>query len=327
MSMTSYGNLRLLIAGCGSIGKRHIEVLLDIGIKQIAACDPSYEQRKSIGNLFPQVFLYENYEQALKDWKPQAVFVLTPTAMHVGMAMIALRHNCHVFIEKPLSTISSEVDGLLCLAHEKGLKIMVGFCFRYHEALVEAKRMVEDGEIGRLVNIRALMGEHFPTEQPNYRNMYYARYSGAFELVHDLDLAIWFAAQSVKEVYGVYGSYSDIGISAPDSVEFLLRFEDRIVATVHLDFYQIPRRRQLELIGTNGVVLVEFADWNTATLSCYTHETVCWTVKNFSTKRNDMFRDEDIEFLDAVSSKGGKITCTIEEALRSLQVVEHVYRP
>ena len=39
-------------------------------------------------------------------------------------------------------------------------------------------------------------------------------------------------------------------------------FEDRCVASVHLDFFQRPRRRQMELIGTEGVVTVEFARWD-----------------------------------------------------------------
>ena len=41
---------------------------------------------------------------------------------------------------------------------------------------------------------------------------------GAFELVHDLDLAIWFAGQEIDSVQAVYGSYSDMGMESPDIV-------------------------------------------------------------------------------------------------------------
>ncbi|WP_319560125.1 Gfo/Idh/MocA family oxidoreductase [Marispirochaeta sp.] len=326
MPATEYQNIKILLIGCGSIGKRHIRVLLELGVTQIAACDPSSKQREEAQMIFSQIRLYEDYKQALLEWNPHAVFILTPTAMHVEMALVALYHNCHVFIEKPLSNTSQGVNKLRSMAEEKGLTVMVGFCFRYHEALVQAKKMVTDDNIGRLVNIRALMGEHFPTVQPNYLSMYYARYSGAFELIHDLDLAIWFAAQKVEEVYSVYGSYSDIGISAPDSIELLLKFKDRLAASVHLDFYQIPRRRQLELIGTNGVITVEFADWDNATLSYFTQENNRWEIQKFSTQRNDMFRDEDAEFLDAIQNRD-EVSCTVEEAMKSLHVVENVYTP
>src|SRR5205085_7137903 len=135
---------------------------------------------------------------------------------------------------------------------------MVGLCFRYHKGLREVKQLLCDGAIGRLVSIRALMGEHLPDVRPDYRTLFSAQYSGAFDLMHDIDLALWFANQPVREVKAIYGSYSDMGIQAPDLVEILIDFEDRCLASVHLDFFQRPRRRQIELIGVAGVIAVEF---------------------------------------------------------------------
>jgi predicted dehydrogenase len=70
--------------------------------------------------------------------------------------------------------------------------------------------------------------------------------------MHDIDLAIWYAGQPVRQVYSLNGTYSDIGIEAPDVVEILMGFKDRCLASVHLDFFQRPRRRQIELIGTDS---------------------------------------------------------------------------
>ena len=321
-----YDSLKVLVVGCGSIGRRHMQVLTEIGVTQIAGCDSSSVQREQIRKLFPEVNLYTNYGQSLDEWAPDAVFILTPTSMHLSMATEALVHNAHVFIEKPLSNTSIGVDELEDLAAKKNLKVMIGFCFRYHEVILRAKKFVEEGAIGRIINIRAHMGEHFPTVQPNYLNMYYAKYSGAFELVHDLDLAIWLANQSVEETYGVFGSYSDIGIEAPDSVDLLLKFEDRLVSNIHLDFFQKPRRRSLEIIGTTGIVIVEFSTWEKASLAYYAEEAGEWITQEFSTKRNDMFRDEDTEFLQAILTDK-PISCSIAEALKSIEVIEQVYRP
>lgn len=323
MQVNRFSSLRLLLAGCGSIGKRHGQVLRDMGAKNLFACDPSEEQRNSFRALLPEAKLFVDYEEALAAVSPDAVFILTPTAMHLDMAMKALKAGCHVFIEKPLAPISDGVEELKTLAREKGLHVMVGFCFRYHEVLLKAKKLLEEGTIGRLINIRAMVGEPFAEVQPNYLNMYYSRYSGAFELVHDLDLALWYSGQKVKEVYSVNGPFSDMGMQSPDSVEILLGFEDRMAATVHLDFYQYPRRRQMELMGVKGTIIVEFASWDEATLSWYNSDTRVWNKTTYPTKRNDMFRDEDTEFLRAVLGEG-EIICTVDEALRSLRVVEKV---
>ena len=318
-------DLNILIAGCGSIGKRHAQVLWELGLRNLTACDPSPQQRQSMQQLLPGIAVTEDYAAALQTGAFDAVFILTPTAMHLSMATQALNAGCHVFIEKPLANTQKGVEELKALAAEKGLLVMVGFCFRYHEVLRRAKVLLEQGTIGRLVNIRAFMGEPFAEIQPNYKNMYYSKYSGAFELVHDLDLAIWYAGQEITEVKAVYGSFSDMGMESPDSIEMLVRFRDRLAANVHLDFYQHPRRRQIELMGVKGTITVEFASWDKATLSWYNTDTRTWNVCEYKTARNDMFRDEDEEFLLAILGQR-PLTCTIDEACKSLSAVAQVYQ-
>ena len=319
-------DMKVLLAGCGSIGKRHAQVLKEMGIRNMAACDPFVSSHEAMRAVVPYAKMYTDYAAAIDDYKPDAVFILTPTAMHLSMAKQALEKNCHVFIEKPLSNIPEGTDELKALAEKQGRIVMVGFCFRYHTVLRKAKELLKQGIIGRLISVRALMGEPFYEIQPNYLNMYYSKYSGAFELIHDLDLAIWFAEQKITEVQGMYGSYSDMGMQSPDIVEMLIRFEDQCMANVHLDFFQSPRRRQIDLIGMNGVITVEFASWDEATLSVYSKNDAQWRRETIPTARNDMFRDEDMDFLNCVLS-GRKPDCTIDEALKSLNAVSSIYRP
>jgi predicted dehydrogenase len=126
-------------------------------------------------------------------------------------------------------------------------------------------------------------------------------------------------------VYALSGSYSDIGITAPDVAEILIGFEgrgahDRCLATVHLDFFQRPRRRQIELIGAAGVIIVEFARWDRCTVSVYEAAKAAWGHEELVTDRDDMFRAEDREFLRAVA-EDLPIRCTIAEARKSVEVV------
>src|SRR5690606_32917916 len=153
-----------------------------------------------------------------------------------------------------------------------------------------------------------------------------AKQGGAFDLMHDIDLAIWYAARPIRSVCGLYGTYSDIGIEAPDLVEILIEFEDRCLASVHLDFFQRPRRRQMELICTEGVVLVEFARWDHCTLSVYEARTRSWQTEEMATDRDDMFRAEDREFLEAVA-EDRPVRCGIEEARESVAVVAAAQLP
>ena len=261
----------------------------------------------------------ESYEAGLAQ-QPDAVFILTPPKLHIPQAMDAAKAGCHVFLEKPLSDTLEGVDQLNALAQQTNKKIMVGLCFRYHEGLAQAKKILDSGQIGRLVSVRALFGEHMPDVRPDYKNLFSAKYSGAFDCMHDVDLALWYADQPITAVNSLYGTYSDIGIEAPDIAEILVGFEDRCIASIHLDFFQRPRRRQMELVGTQGVIIVEFASWDNYTLAVYQASTGIWETRTDSTERDDMFRAEDREFLKAVAEEK-PIVSTTEEASKSLSVI------
>jgi len=308
-----------LIVGCGSIGKRHARVLAGLGVADLRACDLVSEQRASLSSEVPTVRMYGSYTESLRD-HPEVVLICTPPKLHIPMAVEAVKAGAHVLCEKPLSDATDGIDELAALAAESGKKVMVALCFRYHEGLFKVKRCLDSGRVGRLVSIRAMMGEHLPSVRPDYRNLFTSRYSGAFDLTHEVDLAIWFAGQTVREVHCVSGSYSDLAIEAPDLVEMLIGFENRCVASVHLDFFQRPRRRQIELIGTDGVAIVEFARWDRCTVSVYEAASGSWQQEELVTNRDDMFRAEDREFLEAVA-EDKPITCTIAEARKSVETI------
>lgn len=323
--MSDWKDLRTLVVGCGSIGKRHARVLRQIGVKTLYACDPVPGQVEAAARDARFDKVADSFEAGVA-LAPDVVFLCTPPALHVAQATQAITAGCHVFSEKPLSADLRGVDELADLVARAGRKFMVGLCFRYHRGLLKAREVQEAGRIGRIVSIRALMGEHLPDIRPDYRSLYLAKYNGAFELMHDIDLAIWYAGQDVRAVQGIYGGFSDIGIEAPDLVELLLEFPDRCVASVHLDFFQLPRRRQIELMGTRGTITVEFASWDECTISVYDAESRAWAVERLATDRDDMFRDEDREFLQAVASDR-PVVCTLAEGRKSLRAVLQAQAP
>lgn len=325
MEINKFGSLTVAVVGCGAIGKRHIHVLEEMGVGKIVACDPNLSTLELVKTTHPNLITCERYEDCFK-YDPFAVFILTPTKMHIPMAITALKNGAHVFIEKPLSNSSEGIEELKAVAKKEDKQVMVGFCMRYHKALIKAKEMLKSGRVGRLVSVRAMVGEDFPSIHPEYKDMYLCKYSGVFELVHDVDLAIWFADLPVESVQSVYGSFSDYEFEAPDTVEMLMKFDGNCVASVHLDFFQNPRRRTMELICTKGIITIEFGSWDKASIKVYEKDSAKWEETEMETRRNDMFIDEDSEFLlRALDNK--PMICDIDEASKSLLAVESVYKP
>ena len=291
-----------LVVGFGSIGRRHTRILKELGLTDVSVCDPSPEMQARARDEFGIARVFETLDEALAV-KPDTAFICSPTGLHIEQGIEAVEAGADVFMEKPLSTSIYRIDELESVARERGRIIMVGHCFRFHEGLRRAKEWLAEGRIGRLISVRAIVGEYIPDVMPTYRDMYISQYSGVYELMHDIDLALWFAGQRPVRVFAIDGSFSDVGMKSPDMAEMLIEFEGRCTASVHLDFFERARHRQTELLGTEGTIIVEFAKWDECSLSLYEARTAAWHTEVLSTDRDDMFRAEDGAFLDAVIAR------------------------
>ena len=104
-------DLSVYIVGCGSIGRRHTEVLKSLGIKDIRIYDNDFKKMESLLVEFPDIKTCNTFEDGLKE-KPDAVFILTPTKLHLEMIRKSVQNGCHVFSEKPISDSIEGIDEL-----------------------------------------------------------------------------------------------------------------------------------------------------------------------------------------------------------------------
>jgi len=241
------------------------------------------------------------------------------------MSIDALRAGVHVLCEKPLSNSTERVEELQRTVEESQRVFAVAFCFRFHEGLTKVKSLLDAGRIGRLISIRCFMGENIDEVMAPEQRGHYKQIGGAFDLVHEIDIACWLAGQDVTNVNCIYGSFSDLGFTSPDTVELNLRFGDRCIGNVRLDFFTSPRTRVTELRGTAGTIRIEFASWDQCSISVYDTGSREWSHEEVPTERDFMFRREDEEFLRAVA-EGTPVTCPLSEALKSQRVLELAQR-
>lgn len=311
---------KVLLVGCGSIGKRHAQCLHDIGIEQFVFFDTDPARSRELAEIYGGTTV-ASYEDGLRT-DADCVYILSPTRLHVEQATMAVNAGKHVFLEKPLSDKLEGVYKLADLAKKKGVVVEVGFCFRFHDGIRQLKQRLDADEIGKIVSIRAMMGEHFPDVRPDYLSTYYVKYSGAFELIHDLDLTLYLAGEEPAACYGCYGSYSGLGFESPDTVEMLIRFPE-CVANVHLDFFQSPRTRTLTVLGREGQMILNFSTWDEYELRIFTRQRGQWEVITGKTERNAMFRGESENFFGAIEGKEENL-CPIHEAVKSLIVCKTI---
>lgn len=314
---------KVLVVGCGSIGRRHARILRQLGVSRIALADPSASQLAAAVAEIPGAVGYAGMEAALAD-AVDAVILCTPPQLHIPQALLAIEAGCDVLMEKPLALRMDQVEWLKRRTRETGKIVMVGLTMRYHPGLLRVKQLLDDRAIGRLLSIRATAGECLDGARPHvdYRALFVtAKEVGvAFDIIHEPDYVQWLAGKPVERVVAVTGQYSDLEMEGDDVAEMVIRFEGRIVANVHVDFFQQPRTRVCECIGTHGTIRLDLTDWNACAVDVYRVAAGQWERESIAMERDDLFRAMHLDFQQCVVHRKHP-ALDIDEAAKSLRIV------
>ncbi|KUK82514.1 MAG: Oxidoreductase domain protein, partial [Microgenomates bacterium 39_6] len=218
--------MKILVVGCGSIGKRHIRNLLALNFV-IEACDVDDRKRSEVKKDF-EIKVHESVEQALDRSLYDAAFICTPPSLHVNQALFLVRKGLHCFIEKPLSHNLDGIDNLISAAESRQRTVMIGYTLRFSPYLARVKNFISSGTLGRLLFLRASVGYYLPYWRPHedYRKGYGANKSLGGGIIldasHEIDYARFFMGE-VSEVFAVCRKLSSLDIDTEDYAEIIMR--------------------------------------------------------------------------------------------------------
>jgi predicted dehydrogenase len=292
---------RILIAGFGSIGRRHLRNLMELGIRDIMLLrrrnEPLTDARQ-----FP---IFTDLAKALEN-RPNVVIVSNPTAYHLQVALPAARAGCDLFIEKPLSNSWDGIEDLLSVVREKGLVAALGFDLRFDPGLCRVKKLLEEESIGQVIGIQAQVGQYLPDWHPgeDYREGVSARAEKGggviLDLIHELDYVTWLLGP-VAEIFCFAGKVSSLKIDTEDTAAMALKFTSGALGTIHLDYIQRAPSRTCKIVGEQGTI-----EWD------YFGKKVLWYKPNEHTperfefscsQRNDRFFEEMRHLLACLERK------------------------
>jgi len=295
--------MKILVIGCGSIGERHIRNLRGLSAGEIIACDTDRKRLSAIGKKY-KIQTYADLGRALSK-NVDAALVCTPTNTHIPIARKVIDSGAHVFIEKPLSHNLKGVDDLIDRARKKNLAIFVGYNLRFHPGLVLVKRLLEKGEIGKVLSARAEFGQYLPDWRPlqDYRRSYTARKMLGGGIIldssHELGYMRWLLGE-VKEVSCFAGKLSRLVTDVEDTARVLLKFRSGSIASVSLDFIRRDYSRNCELICEEGSIIWDYPG---ALVKIYSAKNKKWRVIKVGSDPNEMYVREMRHFIRCVQGK------------------------
>ena len=121
------------------------------GVEIAALADSNPEAEKNF-RLTGAQRLYSSFEEMMEREKPDIVILCSRLPMeHYEQIKFALNHRCHVLCEKPLADTPERADELLALSRRTGCLVQMAHLARFAPTFREMKRMIEAGEIGRIL--------------------------------------------------------------------------------------------------------------------------------------------------------------------------------
>jgi predicted dehydrogenase len=328
--------MKILVVGLGGIGQRHLRNLRTVlGMDvELIGVDPRREipvltdtlQVEAGADLAQKYALtiHPELEPALK-LKPQAVFVCTPTSLHMPTALQAARAGCALFIEKPLSHDMRQVDELIGLVEGQNVTAVVGYQMRFHPCLQRLKALLQERRVGRILSVRAEIGEYLPGwhTYEDYRSMYASRQDlgGGVILsqIHEMDYLYWFFGLPVS-VYALGGHYSRLEVDVEDTADILMDFRvdgAPLPVSLHEDYLQRPPSRGCTVIGDVGKIRLDFPSLTVTVTDGEGRQVENTTFADF--QRNSMFLEETKCFLEALQGKPSPLV-SLREAAQSLRM-------
>ena len=196
-----------------------------------------------------------SYEELLGDDAIDAVYISLPNGMHHEWTLKAIEAGKHVLVEKPYSRRAGEAEEAWDAAGRAGVVVMEAFMWRHHPQAATARKLVEDGAIGRLRAIRTT----FSFQLLDLENVRMAPDLDGGALMDVGCYCISGARLLGGEPERVFGEQV-VGPTGVD-VDFYgtLRFPNDVVAQFDASF-TLPKRQRLEAVGDEGTLVLE-APW------------------------------------------------------------------
>ncbi len=180
---------------------------------------------------------------------PDLVAVVVPTHLHFEVASNVLDRGIHVLLEKPMANTIDEALTLIRLAHRRRVKLAVGHVERFNPAVIEVKRHLVAGDLGKMFHLHARRIGPFP---PRIRDV-----GVTLDLAtHDIDVMRYLADSEVEHLYSETQRY--IHTSHEDLLLGVLRFANQIIGVLDVNWLTPTKVRELSITGERGMYLVNY---------------------------------------------------------------------
>jgi len=236
--------LKAAVIGVGSIGQNHARVYREMdGVQLVGLADQSVPSATKVGNRLNVPF-YTDWEKLVDEQKPDLISCAVPTSLHFEVGCKLLERGLNVLMEKPITSTLDQAEKLVALAKKKGVVLAVGHIERFNPAVMELRRRLREGMVGKIYKIHAQRLGPYPP-----------RIQDAGVIIdlasHDIDLMRHLMDEPIMRVYGE--TLQSINSDREDMFNGLARFKSGAVGVLDVNWITPTKIRRLQVTGSRGM--------------------------------------------------------------------------
>jgi predicted dehydrogenase len=245
----SASKLRAAVIGLGSMGTNHARVYGEIdGVALVAVADPdSVRVDACVGGGAARG--YDDYRRMLDEERIDLVSVCVPTQAHLDVAAEVIARGVPLLVEKPLAATVEEGRRIAELARAAGVPLTAGHIERFNPAVVELKRRLRTGELGRVFQVHARRVGPFPERVRDV--------GVVLDLApHDIDVMRFLLESEITRVHAE--TEQRINTEREDMLIGMLRFANGVVGVLDVNWLTPTKIRELSVLGERGMFVVDY---------------------------------------------------------------------
>ncbi|MFH1594011.1 MAG: Gfo/Idh/MocA family oxidoreductase [Candidatus Omnitrophota bacterium] len=213
----------------------------------VACCDKDKGKLRDVQGLYPGMATTTRVQDLFEKHELDAIIIATPPSTHGKLAELSLKNRKHVFVEKPIALKMKDALRILRMAESSGLVLMVGHLLLYHPAVRLLKRIIDQGELGKVLymySTRVNLGQVRLEEN--------AMWSLA---PHDVSVAMYLLGQTPTEVMARGEAYLQKGIE--DVIFMSLKFGKRRFSNIHVSWLDPHKIRKFTIVGSRKMAVFD----------------------------------------------------------------------
>ncbi|MBQ9065189.1 MAG: Gfo/Idh/MocA family oxidoreductase [Blautia sp.] len=329
--------LRIGIIGCGMITKnRHApEYAENPSCELVAFYDRDRQRAEALAKQYGAAVCDTVEELLALDL--DAVSVCTANAFHADISVKALNAGKHVLCEKPMAMTLEECLQMTEAADKNGKILMIGQNQRFAKAHQEARKLIAEGAIGKILSFETKFGHGGPeiwTSTPN--TWFFDKKQAVFGVmadlgIHKIDLMHYLMGEQITSVQAIMTILDKKWpdgrmIDVDDNAFCLLQTDSGITGIMHVSWTFYGNEKNSAVIyGTEGVIRCYDDDECSLIYEKKGGETIRYNLekilKNTDATRGDRASTGVIdEFVDSILNSREPL-CSGKESLKAMRVV------